>query len=193
MRLIGFFFIVIIFSSCGVQHHFVSSKEAKDDTSYIYALPYPKGISRLMVQGYKSQFSHRGRLSLDFKMKRGSLITAARDGVVARVEQSFSGGGMHKKYLRKANQVVILHSDGSQAYYGHLQQNGVLVNVGDTVSQGQLIALSGKTGYALFPHLHFLVWRYTTDGKWQQTATRFNTSKGIIYLRPFRKYRNVHP
>ncbi len=189
MRLIGFFFIVIIFSSCGVQHHFVSSKEAKDDTSYIYALPYPKGISRLMVQGYKSQFSHRGRLSLDFKMKRGSLITAARDGVVARVEQSFSGGGMHKKYLRKANQVVILHSDGSQAYYGHLQQNGVSVNVGDIVKSGQIIAKSGNTGYSAFPHLHFIVWGPTPSGGRAQHPTRFQTKKGIKYLRPGRWYR----
>ena len=189
MRLIGFFFIVIIFSSCGVQHHFVSSKEAKDDTSYIYALPYPKGISRLMVQGYKSQFSHRGRLSLDFKMKRGSLITAARDGVVARVEQSFSGGGMHKKYLRKANQVVILHSDGSQAYYGHLQQNGVLVNVGDIVKSGQIIAKSGNTGYSAFPHLHFIVWGPTPSGGRAQLPTRFQTKKGIRYLRAGRWYR----
>ncbi|MDQ3682432.1 MAG: M23 family metallopeptidase [Bacteroidota bacterium] len=189
MRLIGFFFIIIVLSSCGVQHHFVSSKEAKDDTSYVYALPYPKGASRLMVQGYKSQFSHRGRLSLDFKMKRGSLITAARDGVVARVEQSFSGGGVHKKYLRKANQVVIKHSDGSQAYYGHVQQNGVLVNLGDTVRVGQVIAKSGNTGYSAFPHLHFIVWGPTPSGRRSQLPTRFLTKKGIRYLRPGRWYR----
>ncbi len=188
MRLIGFFFIVIIFSSCGVQHHFVSNKEAKDDTSYVYSLPYPKGVSYLMVQGYKSQFSHRGRLSLDFKMKRGSPVTAARNGVVVRVEESFSTGGVNKKYLRKANQVIILHSDGSQAYYGHVQQNGVVVNVGDVVKAGQVIAKSGSTGFSAFPHLHFIVWGPTPGGGRSQLPTRFNTKKGIKYLRPGRWY-----
>ncbi len=189
MRLTGFFFIVIIFSSCGVQHHFVSSKEAKDDTSYIYALPYPKGVSRLMVQGYKSQFSHRGRLGLDFKMKNGSPITAAREGIVVKVEGSFSRGGVNKKYYRKANQVVILHNDGSQAYYGHIQQNGVLVNVGDSVKVGQVIAKSGSTGNSAFPHLHFIVWGPSPSGGRSQLPTRFFTKKGIRYLRPGRWYR----
>jgi len=189
MRLIGLFFIIILFSSCGVQHHFVSSKEAKDDTSYVYALPYPKGVSRLMVQGYKSQFSHRGRLSLDFKMKEGSPVTATRDGIVVRVEEGFSKGGVNKKYLRKANQVVILHPDGSQAYYGHVEKNGVLVNVGDTVRVGQVIAKSGSTGFSAFPHLHFIVWGPAPLGGRSQLPTRFLTKKGIRYLRPGRWYK----
>ncbi len=189
LKTIGFFCIIIVFSSCGVQHHFVSSNEAKIDTSFIYKLPYEKGVSHLMVQGYKSQFSHRGRLSLDFKMKKGSPVTAARDGIVVRVEQSFSKGGVNKKYLRKANQVVILHNDGSQAYYGHVEQNGVLVNVGDTIRAGQVIAKSGSTGFSAFPHLHFIVWGPTPSGGRSQLPTRFNTKKGIKYLRPGRWYR----
>ncbi|MFN2440862.1 MAG: M23 family metallopeptidase [Chitinophagaceae bacterium] len=187
MRLIGFLFI-IFFSSCGVQHHFVSTKEAKDDSSYVYALPYPKGVSHLMIQGYKSQFSHRGRLSLDFKMKKGSPVTAARDGIVVRLEEGFSKGGANKKYSRKANQVVILHNDGSQAYYGHIQQNGVLVNIGDSVKVGQVIAKSGSTGFSAFPHLHFVVWGPTPSGG-RSLPTRFLTKKGIRYLRPGRWYR----
>ena len=54
--------------------------------------------------------------------------------------------------------IVIQHPDGSRAGYWHLQKDGALVNVGDTVSKGQVIGLSGKTGYAFQPHLHFIVW-----------------------------------
>ena len=83
---------------------------------------------------------------------------------------------------------MIQHADGSRAGYWHLQHNGALVNVGDTIKTGQIIALSGKTGYALVPHLHFLVWR-SGGGQWQQIPTRFQTSMGIKYLRSWKKYK----
>jgi murein DD-endopeptidase MepM/ murein hydrolase activator NlpD len=64
--------------------------------------------------------------------------------------------------------------------------------VGDTVKKGQPIAISGKTGYAMMPHLHFLVWRFA-GGQWQQLPTRFQTANGIKYLRAWKKYYNSRP
>jgi murein DD-endopeptidase MepM/ murein hydrolase activator NlpD len=162
----------------------------KDDTSYVYALPYPKGKSYRVIQGYFSHFSHRERAAIDFRMKKGTLITAAREGVVVRVKEDGNRGGWKKKYRKDGNNIVIQHADGSRAGYWHLQKDGALVNVGDTVTKGQPIALSGKTGYALLPHLHFLVWKYDSINKWQQMPTRFETSKGIKYLRTMKKYTN---
>lgn len=161
----------------------------KEDTSYVYHLPYEEGKSYQLVQGYFSAFSHKNRAALDFKMKRGTTICAAREGVVVRVKEDGDRGGWNKKYRPYGNNIVIQHADGSRAGYWHLQKDGALVNVGDTVKTGQAIALSGKTGYAALPHLHFLVWT-TANGNWQQIPTRFKTSKGIKYLRPLRKYRN---
>lgn len=162
-----------------------------DDTSYVYALPYENNTSHLLIQGYFSHFSHKERAALDFKMKRGTKVLAARDGIVVRVKEDGNKGGLNKKYRPFGNNIVIQHSDGSRAGYWHLQYQGALVNVGDTVTKGQVIALSGKTGYTALPHLHFLVWTNNTAGSWQQVATRFQTSKGIKYLRPLRKYRNT--
>ena len=164
--------------------------KAKDDSSYVYALPYEEGKAHYMIQGYFSSFTHRERAALDFKMKRGTRICAVRDGVVIRLKEDGDRGGLKKEYRQYGNYVIIQHSDSSRAGYWHLQKDGVLVNVGDTVKKGQVIALSGKTGYSSTPHLHFMVWSSGVNRQWQQVPTRFQTSKGIKYLRPMRKYRN---
>lgn len=189
MRLIFLLLIVATLGSCGVQHHFSSPEAARNDSSYVYDLPYQQGRTSFLIQGYNSLFSHKKRLALDFKMKKGSPVTAARSGVVVRVEDSFTKGGVSKKYFRKANMVVIRHMDGSQAYYGHLLHNGAIVHIGDTVKKGQLIAKSGSTGYSAIPHLHFIVWGPTPAGR-NQLPVRFRTGKGIKYLRPGRWYKN---
>ena len=122
---------------------------------------------------------------------RGTKITAARDGVVTRVKEDGILGGWSRKYRSHGNNIIIQHPHGSRAGYWHLQHNGALVNVGDTVRKGQVIALSGKTGYAAIPHLHFLVWTFDNNRQWRQVATRFETSKGIRYLRSWKKYRKA--
>lgn len=159
-----------------------------DDSSYIYDLPYEEGKKHRLVQGYFGPFSHKERAALDFRMKKGTKITAVREGVVVRVKEDGTRGGWNRKFRSHGNNIVIQHPDGSRAGYWHLQHNGVWVNVGDTVKKGQVIALSGKTGFAAIPHLHFLVWR-SNNGQWQQVATRFQTSGGIKYLRSWKKYR----
>ncbi len=191
-----FFILILFISGCYVSHDpmrntAIQLQKGKltEDTSYVYSLPYRKGSSHLLIQGYFSNFSHKNRAALDFKMKKGTKIYAARGGTVTRLEEQHNKGGRNKKYRKDANLVVIHHDDGTNAGYWHLQQNGVLVNIGDTVNQGQLIALSGKTGYTFIPHLHFIVWT-NKNSHWQQVPTRFLTSKGIKYLRPLRKYRN---
>jgi murein DD-endopeptidase MepM/ murein hydrolase activator NlpD len=162
----------------------------KEDTSFVYTLPFEKNKTHLLIQGYFSKYTHKNRAALDFKMKRSTTICAARGGIVVRVKEDGRKGGLNKKYRPDGNVIIIQHADGSRAGYWHLQFNSAIVNVGDTVAQGQAIGLSGKTGYTLFPHLHFIVWRFGGNNQWLQVGTRFQTSKGIRYLRPLRKYRH---
>jgi murein DD-endopeptidase MepM/ murein hydrolase activator NlpD len=189
--------IPVIFFSCKISKDPQRSAikqlqrgKLKDDTSFIYQLPYEKNTPILVVQGYYSNFSHQNRAAIDFKMKRGAKIFAARGGVVVRAKEDGNKGGLKKKYRPYGNIIIIQHNDGSRAGYWHLQFNSAFVNLGDTVKQGQLIGLNGKTGFTLFPHLHFIVWR-TSNGKWQQVATRFQTSKGVLFLRPLRRYKRI--
>ena len=144
------------------------------------------------MQGYESIFSHRGEKALDFKVKKGTTICAARDGVVEATRKDSDKGGLKPENLSDGNYVSIRHEDGSIAMYWHFKKEGVLVNTGDTVKTGQPIGLSGNTGYSAFPHLHFEVQGYDESGNYKQLATRFYTQKGVIYLRPGRFYRVLH-
>lgn len=191
-----FSFLCLLFAGCAAsinplrkQVKLLQKGIIKDDTSYVYALPYKDGGSHFLIQGYFSRLTHKERAALDFKMKRGTKIYAAREGVVIRVKEDGDRGGLNKKYRPYGNNIVIQHPDSTRAGYWHLQHNGGLVKVGDTVKKGQMIGLSGKTGYTFLPHLHFLVWRFNNNGQWQQVPTRFQTSNGAKYLRPFHRYR----
>jgi murein DD-endopeptidase MepM/ murein hydrolase activator NlpD len=160
----------------------------KNDTSYIYWLPFSPGKKFFLVQAANSHMSHRNELSLDFKMKKGSQICAAREGVVIEVKKDSDKGGLKDEFLSEGNHIIISHNDGSIAQYWHLEKDGVYVKEGDSVQKGQLIGSSGNTGYTAFPHLHFQV--KNKEGK--QILTRFLTRKGIIYLRPAKWYRCLH-
>lgn len=159
----------------------------KPDNSFVYSLPFAKGSKFLLIQAYNSKMSHRNELSLDFKMKKGRKICAARSGIVTAVKEDSDAGGLKDEYLSEGNHIIIKHADGSEAMYWHLKKDGVLVNIGDSVAQGQHIGYSGNTGYSAFPHLHFQV--YDVNGK--NIATRFSTKKGIIYLRPGKWYKRI--
>lgn len=196
LKLFPFALLVLFVSACSVSKNPLRKEirqlqkgEIKDDTSYVYTLPYEPGKRYRIVQGYFGAFTHKERAAIDFDMKRGTSICAVRGGVVVRVKEDGDRGGWNRKYRAYGNNIVIQHEDGSRAGYWHLQKDGALVNVGDTIKQGQPIALSGKTGYAAMPHLHLIIWDYDNDGRWNQIATRFQTTKGIRYLKALKRYR----
>ncbi len=74
----------------------------------------------------------------------GTPVTAAADGVVAYAGSEISNlGGL----------VIIKHGGGWTSVYGHASQ--LLVQRGQAVKRGQQIALSGDSGFADRPELHF--------------------------------------
>jgi murein DD-endopeptidase MepM/ murein hydrolase activator NlpD len=167
--------------------HNLKGGRVKPDTSYIYHLPFANGNKFFLIQAYNSKFSHANELSLDFKMKKGSKICAAREGVVTATKEDSDVGGLKDEYYNEGNHIIITHNDGSVAMYWHLQKGAVLVNIGDTITKGQLIGYSGNTGYTAFPHLHFQV----QNKNGEDIATRFITKKGIMYLRPGKYHKAV--
>jgi murein DD-endopeptidase MepM/ murein hydrolase activator NlpD len=160
----------------------VGREDALHDNEQIYALPYAPDSSYRVLQGYGSRFSHNGReeFAVDFDMPVGTPVHAARSGIVARIEESNSKGCWEDDCGQYANFIVILHNDGTTGEYYHLDNDGVLVNAGDSVERGQKIALSGNTGHTTMPHLHFAVYRAVRWGRTQSIEVRFQGADGII-------------
>src|SRR5665647_1535486 len=83
----------------------------KDDTSYVYCLPFAYNTSHCLVQGYFSRYSHKNRAALDFKIKKGTTVFAARNGVIIRVKEDGYKGGWNKKYRPEGNFIIVQHVD----------------------------------------------------------------------------------
>ncbi|MFE2874525.1 peptidoglycan DD-metalloendopeptidase family protein [Streptomyces roseus] len=80
---------------------------------------------------------------VDFVASSGTTVRAVGAGTVV----SAGWGGAY------GNEVVIRHADGKYSQYGHLSR--LSVSVGQSVTGGQTIGLSGSTGNSTGPHLHF--------------------------------------
>lgn len=126
-----------------------------------WVLPYPVGDSHAVVQGNCDGRGHAAvttnLYAYDFGMQTGSAVVAAASGVIVDLEEGLSNDKAVKGSWGAGNFVTIQHSNGLPSFYAHLDQGGVLVEVGDFVSQGQLIARSGNSG-TYNPHLHFGVY-----------------------------------
>jgi murein DD-endopeptidase MepM/ murein hydrolase activator NlpD len=103
------------------------------------------------MQTYCGPFTHGrdNQLAYDFWMPIGEELVAARAGVVREVIDRYEDQNLN---WREFNLIHIEHADGSTAFYAHLMQDSAVVEVGDQVMAGELIARSGETGTSV-PHL----------------------------------------
>ena len=132
-----------------------------------YAMPFGPG-RYVVMQGPRGTFSHfagsASENAVDWTVPEGTIVCAARDGRVVGVKQDSNIGGADRSFRPFANYVIVKHSDGTFAEYVHLQKDGAMVKMGDEVTTGQPIGLSGQTGFSSKPHLHFDVFQ-AVDGK----------------------------
>jgi murein DD-endopeptidase MepM/ murein hydrolase activator NlpD len=84
-------------------------------------------------------------IGVDYRAKTGTAVMAVNRGVI-RITNWYRDYG---------NTIIIDHGLGLMTYYLHLSK--IKVKVGDIVERGQVIGLSGQTGYATGPHLHLSV------------------------------------
>ncbi|HHW4679434.1 MAG TPA: M23 family metallopeptidase [Xylella sp.] len=125
----------------------------------VYRVPFDLTPIRI-DQGFGGTFSHQDNANyyaLDFALPTGTPILAARAGLVMEIQTGFQETTTHGRNAGGGNLIRILHEDGSMAVYAHLSPEGIAVHQGDRVTAGQLLGLSGNTGFSTAPHLHFAV------------------------------------
>jgi murein DD-endopeptidase MepM/ murein hydrolase activator NlpD len=161
----------------------LGARRASTTNDADYAMPFPPG-RYVVMQGPHGSYSHfdgsGSENAVDWTVPEGTTVCAAREGRVVGVRQDSTFSGTDLKFKPLGNYIIIKHVDGTFADYHHLQTDGALVHIGDEVKVGQPIGLSGKTGFASAPHLHFAVFQ-TIDGKKKLSLPfRLKTDRGVF-------------
>ena len=151
-----------------------------DDT--VYLLPFSPAARFKLLQGAHGTFSHQAGSGNDYAndwdMPEGTVVLAARGGVVVGLRVDSTVHGVVERFRNSANYVIIRHDDGTYGEYLHLQPNGALVKLGEAVQVGQAIAHSGNSGYTSRPHLHFGVFRIRNDNTRESLPVTIRTDEG---------------
>ncbi|MDD2657346.1 MAG: peptidoglycan DD-metalloendopeptidase family protein [Candidatus Pacebacteria bacterium] len=110
-------------------------------------------------------YNGHGHNAIDIAAPIGTPIYASLDGTVLATGNTDLVRGCYSF----GKWVMIVHGNGLSTLYSHLST--IDVTKGQQVSTKQLIGLSGMTGYATGPHLHFGV--YATEGTQIMTLKQF--------------------
>ncbi|MDA5398390.1 peptidoglycan DD-metalloendopeptidase family protein [Hoeflea prorocentri] len=141
-------------SAASVSTYAVETKKA-DKVSTVAAVkadaPKATGIDKLrwpargqVVGAYGAVDNGNRNDGIDISLPKGTPVKAAENGVVI-----YAGTGL-KEYGKT---VLVRHANGLVSVYGHASE--LIVERGDSVSRGQVVALSGMSGQAKAPKLHF--------------------------------------
>jgi murein DD-endopeptidase MepM/ murein hydrolase activator NlpD len=112
----------------------------------------------------RSRHRRHRHLGIDIAAAEGSLIHAASSGIVAYADNGVRGYG---------NLLMIIHPDGSVAFYAHCR--ALYVFAGQHIVKGQIIGETGNTGITRGPHLHF---EYRVDGEPRDPMPQFTDRPG---------------
>ena len=125
----------------GTLRNPATAAEMQQASSAGFIFPLPTGT--WSVSSYYGD--GRGHKGFDLRAPSGTSIYAVANGTVVQ-----SGWNGAYGYC-----VIIEHTNGMRTLYAHAKQ--LCCSVGDTVSQGEVIALVGTTGQSTGNHLHFEV------------------------------------
>ncbi|KOV69131.1 M23 family metallopeptidase [Streptomyces sp. MMG1121] len=120
-----------------------AAREAERERLNAFVAPIAHSYVSTGYKASSSLWSSGSHTGIDFHAASGTPVHAVGSGTVV----STGWGGAY------GNQIVIRMADGMYTQYGHLSSIGV--TVGQQVTPGAQIGLSGATGNVTGPHLHF--------------------------------------
>ncbi|MEV6944586.1 M23 family metallopeptidase [Streptomyces sp. NPDC051172] len=120
-----------------------AAREAERKRLNTFVAPISNSYVSTGYRASSSLWSSGSHTGIDFHAASGTPVHAVGAGTVVQT----GWGGAY------GNQIVIKMNDGTYTQYGHLSSIGI--SVGQTVTPGQQIGLSGATGNTTGPHLHF--------------------------------------
>ncbi|MER7921069.1 MULTISPECIES: M23 family metallopeptidase [unclassified Streptomyces] len=120
-----------------------AAREAERKRLNAFVSPIAHSYVSTGYQASSSLWSSGSHTGIDFHAMTGTSVHAVGAGTVV----STGWGGAY------GNQIVLRMADGMYTQYGHLSSIGV--TVGQQVTAGEQIGLSGATGNVTGPHLHF--------------------------------------
>ena len=151
-----------------------SSPTTVPPTASGWMLPVSAGL----VSGFRTS-TRPGHDGVDLAAARNTPIRAAAGGKVIRVVCNVSRGSCDVDGNRTLSgcgwYAEIQHAGGWVTRYCHMVRRPS-VNVGQTVSEGQVIGYVGTSGSSSGPHLHFEV-------HWATPATRANAQNPVPFMR----------
>jgi peptidoglycan LD-endopeptidase LytH len=139
-----------------------SAPEALELTARRLTIPVTGVSPEKLVRSYDdARSSHRQHEAIDILAPRHTPVVAVEDGTIAKLFESKAGG------------LTLYQFDPGQRYsyyYAHLDRYADGLKEGDRVRRGQVLGYVGTSGNAPknTPHLHFAVYRLTTDKHWWQ-------------------------
>lgn len=137
---------LMLLESVTLGHHIQSN-------SYLSGRPIVKGWLSSYYGVRKDPFHGRPAMhkGVDFAGKENAPIIATASGIISWSGERYGYG----------NLIEIDHGDGYKTRYGHNKQ--LLVELGDVVEKGQIIARMGSTGRSTGPHVHYEILRNNTQ------------------------------
>ncbi len=165
------------------------------ETASNYRLPLDCGYSARCSNGnHTSNHDGNDEYAYDFAVPIGTRVRAIRGGTVLRVRfvsppgsSCANGGG--SSCANFANTVEVRHDDGTVGLYMHLSRP--MATVGARVAQGDVLGLSGNSGYSTGPHVHVQV--QANCGIWWCQSRPFNFVEGAITTGTTRTSTNACP
>jgi hypothetical protein len=101
----------------------------------------------------------------------GEKVFSPVNGVVFRVENSIEDNLPYSgNYPYNTGNTIVIRKDDHYLLLGHLKKGSLIVESGAVVSEGDLLAEAGNSGYSERPHIHMQLIKSNTDNFWKGTG-----------------------